>query len=71
MSTPTLVHLLIALLVGICVVAVVRFETACLTDLARIPDTELRWLTRPAWMALIVLSIPIGGMIYMLYGRAR
>ncbi len=62
---------LIALVIAVAVVAVIRFEVFCLTDLARAEDCELRYLSRWAWAAVCLLSIPIGGILYLYYGRTR
>jgi Phospholipase_D-nuclease N-terminal len=40
----------------------------CLYDLARQPRT--RYLSKPAWALITVLSIPIGGIVYLLLGRS-
>jgi hypothetical protein len=61
----------IALVVGVCVVALVRFELLCLRDLAQRTDQELNYLTRAGWAALIAVVIPIGGICYLYYGRPR
>lgn len=50
---------------------IARFEMYCLADLARAGDWELQYLTRPAWAAVILLMIPVGGILYLLYGRPR
>jgi hypothetical protein len=46
-------------------VALVGF---CLYDLARAP--EVRFLPRWAWALICVLSIPLGPIAYLLFGRA-
>lgn len=62
---------LIAVAVVAAIVLVVRFEIVCLKDIARTPDSELRYFTRLGWIAICILSIPIGGMIYLMYGKRR
>jgi hypothetical protein len=57
-------------LVGVVVVAVLRFEVFCLDDLAGTPDVQLRYLTRAGWLVLIVLCIPLGGILYLYQGKA-
>jgi hypothetical protein len=39
----------------------------CLTDLVR---SEVRHLPKWAWGLIIVLSVPLGGIVYLLIGRA-
>ena len=64
------------LFAGIFVVAIAalligRFELLCLRDLHEASDADLHYLTRSGWFAAIVLAIPIGGIAYLAYGRAR
>ncbi len=49
------------------IVVVVRFEVFCLTDIAE--AEEVRYLTKPAWAAICVLAIPVGGILYLIYGK--
>ena len=49
------------------IVLVIRFEIFCLTDIAR--ANEVRHLSKPAWAAVCIFSIPFGCMLYLLYGR--
>lgn len=58
------VPLLVALVVGL-----VAFEGWCLVDLAR--AERVRLLPREAWAILMLLTIPFGGVAYLLYGRDR
>lgn len=61
-----------ALTVGLVVVAVVlavRFELFILRDIAQAPGA--RYLTKPAWALLSILSIPLGGILWWYYGRRR
>jgi hypothetical protein len=49
-------------------VAAIAFIAYCLVDLLRSPvESPARWL----WAALIVLSVPLGGLAWLLVGRAR
>lgn len=48
---------------------VVWFDARCLPDLARTRDRDLRYVNRNTWTLLIVLSFPVGPMLYLLYGR--
>lgn len=49
--------------------AVVWFDRRCLADLARTDDRELRYFDRNTWALIIVLSFPIGPMLYLMYGK--
>jgi hypothetical protein len=62
---------LIAVLVAAAIIAIGKFEVFCLRELAQTADTDLRYLTRPAWTAVIILIIPLGGITYLYHGRAR
>jgi hypothetical protein len=48
---------------------VVWFDRRCLVDLARTSDLELRYFDRNVWALIIVLSFPIGPMLYLLYAK--
>jgi hypothetical protein len=61
---------LIAVIAAATIVVVVRFEMFCLNELASAEDDELRYLTRRAWAVAIVISIPFGGVAYLLLGRS-
>ena len=45
-----------------------KFLTYCLADLMT-PDVRVRCLTKRVWMIIIVVSIPLGGIFYLLVGR--
>ena len=45
------------------------FEGYCLVDLARAP--QVRMWPREVWALLMVLTIPIGGILYLRYGKVR
>ena len=45
------------------------FDARLLTDLARTPDRDLRYLTRQQWAVVIVLSFPIGPFLYLAYAK--
>jgi hypothetical protein len=62
---------LIALAIALGLVTVARFEWFCLKDLAQTSDEELRYLSRTGWIVVIAFSIPIGGILYLYYGRPR
>lgn len=50
---------------------VAKFEAFCLADLAQTQDEELRYFPRQAWALLILVLIPLGGMLYLTYGKVR
>ena len=54
----------VALLAG-----VAWFDSRCLADLAGTSDRELRHFPRRTWALIIVLSFPIGPMLYLLYAK--
>jgi phospholipase D-like protein len=43
----------------------------CLIDAARMPRHEFGWLSRRAWLALIVVLWPLGAIAWLLVGRPR
>ncbi len=45
------------------------FAGYCVVDLAR--ASEVRTLTREMWLLIILITIPIGGMLYLRYGKVR
>ncbi len=49
--------------------AMVLFDGYCLSDLAQ--SRDVRFLTRQAWALLILIAFPIGGVLYLGYGRVR
>ncbi len=68
---PTGQYVVIAIIAAVCVVAVARFELICFQDLAKHRDDELGLLSRSGWMVVIAVVIPLGGVFYLFYGRAR
>jgi hypothetical protein len=61
---------LVALVTAIAMLAVVGgFAAYCLRDLAH--AREIRYLTRQMWAVVIVIAMPVGGMLYLMYGRPR
>jgi hypothetical protein len=46
----------------------VTFVGYCLWDLARQPGT--RGLPKAVWAVLTVISVPLGGILYLLLGRS-
>lgn len=57
--------------VGVMVILpiVVWFDSRCLADLAKTGDRELRYLNRDIWALIIVISFPIGPMLYLRYAK--
>ena len=45
------------------------FDVRLLNDLAKTSDWQLRYLNRNAWAVVIVLTFPIGPMLYLLYAK--
>jgi hypothetical protein len=50
-------------------VLAVGFEVFCLVDLAR--AEEVRYLPKWGWLIVTLVSIPLGGIIYLVLGRVR
>jgi len=49
-------------------VLMLAFVVYCLVDLAR---HEVQYLPKWAWAIICFLSVPIGGLVYLLVGRKR
>lgn len=49
-------------------VLVVGFVAYCLVDLAR---SEVRYLPKWAWAVICLASVPIGGIVYLVFGRVQ
>jgi hypothetical protein len=47
----------------------VGFEGFCLVDLAR--AKEVRYLPKWGWLIVSLISIPLGGIVYLSIGRVR
>lgn len=47
-------------------VILVAFVGFCLYDLSR---TEVRYLPKWAWVIIVLVSIPLGGILYLAIGR--
>jgi hypothetical protein len=60
-------HELAILAVLAAVGGILRFEVFCLDDVLHAP--YVRTIPREAWIALYVLLIPLGGVLYLFYGR--
>jgi hypothetical protein len=50
-------------------IVVVWFDRRCLADLAQTRDWDLRYFNRNTWALIIVLSFPVGPMLYLLYAK--
>jgi len=50
-------------------VVVVAFTIQVVADLAQARHTRL--MPREAWLVVCVLSMPIGGILYLMYGKDR
>jgi hypothetical protein len=48
------------------IVLALGFIAYCLVDVAR---SEVRYLPKWAWAIICVISVPLGGVIYLLFGR--
>ena len=51
------------------VAVMVWFDWYCLADIAK--ARYVRHLTRQAWALLVVITFPIGGVLYLTYGKVR
>jgi hypothetical protein len=49
--------------------AAIGFEVLCLVDLAK--AEEVRYLPKWGWLIVSLISIPVGGIIYLSVGRVR
>jgi hypothetical protein len=49
------------------IIVAVAFQIFCVVDLAR--AEEVRYLPRWAWVLVCLLSIPFGGLAYLIFGR--
>lgn len=56
-----------AAVIAALVVAAVAFDVYCLIDLYR--AGAVRYLPKWAWAFICVISIPIGGIVYLTLGR--
>lgn len=48
------------------ILILVAFVGFCLYDLSR---TEVRYLPKWAWVIIVLVSIPLGGIVYLVVGR--
>ena len=49
---------------------VVWFDRRVLADLAQTSDHQLRHFDRNTWALIIVISFPIGPLLYLRYGKS-
>jgi branched-subunit amino acid transport protein AzlD len=68
-TTPQ--YVVVALIIAVAVVMVLRFLTFCIGDINGTPESQLQYLSRAGWIAVCVLSIPIGGIVYLVCGKRR
>ncbi len=60
----------VAVLTALVILAVVVwFDARCLADLRRTGDRELRYFSRDTWALIIVVSFPVGPVLYLTYGK--
>jgi hypothetical protein len=71
MNATTAQAAVIAALIIAAVVVIARFEVFCLRELARASDADVRYLTRGAWVAAIILIVPLGGIASLYCGRPQ
>jgi hypothetical protein len=55
--------------VTLLIAVVVWFDVRCLADLSHTADRDLHYFNRNTWALIIVLSFPIGPMLYLLYAK--
>jgi hypothetical protein len=59
-----------AVITAVVIVSVVAwFDRRCLADLAQTNDRDLCYFNRNTWALMIVLSFPIGPVLYLLYAK--
>ncbi len=59
-----------AVITAVVIVSLVAwFDRRCLADLAQTSDRDLRYFNRNTWALVIVLSFPIGPMLYLRYAK--
>ncbi|MFF4771998.1 hypothetical protein [Microtetraspora fusca] len=66
----TAVQVILLLVVAVSVaIGAARFQVYCLTDLDR--RGYVRLFSRETWRLVILVFIPLGGLLYLTYGKAR
>jgi hypothetical protein len=66
MSSQTSVVIVTAIVL---VAIVVWFDARCLADLSKTSDYELNYFNRQLWALIIIVSFPIGPMLYLLLAK--
>ncbi len=51
------------------ILVLAAFVIFCLVDIAR--AEEVRYLPKWAWVIICFISIPLGGIIYLIFGKSR
>ena len=60
----------VALITAVAILgAVFWFDSRCLADLARTNPRDLRYFDRNMWALIIVISFPIGPVLYLRYAK--
>ena len=55
--------------IAVLLVAMVWFDLYCLRDIAQ--ARNVRYLTPQAWGLLVIITFPVGGILYLRYGKVR
>ena len=50
-------------------VVVIAFTIYCVLDIVLSPRDRVRTLTKPGWIAPVILLPPVGGIAWLLFGR--
>jgi membrane protein implicated in regulation of membrane protease activity len=53
------------------VIVVVAFTVYALVDCLMVPKSRVKVLPKVAWVFIIILFTPIGGILWLVFGRAR
>lgn len=69
MATAGQIGVLVLAALGPLIVLSVAFEVFCLVDVTR--AEEVRHLPKWAWAGICLISIPLGGIAYLVLGRIR
>lgn len=64
-------YAVVALIIAVAVVMVLRFLVFCISDINATPEAQLQYLSRAGWIAVCVLSIPVGALVYLACGKRR
>jgi hypothetical protein len=64
MNTTTMLITVVAIMIP-----VVWFDRRCLADLAHTDDRDLQYFNRSTWALIIIVSFPIGPMLYLRYAK--